>query len=115
MPNDRMHAFFEKLTSAVTFDDVSLDTGYADFTQTDVDLAGKISRNVPLLTPIVGAAMSTVVGPKMAIALAQWGGIGSIPRNLDPEAQAKAVGRVKHHEHGFIDEPITAGPSESIA
>ncbi len=109
MLNPKMSAFFKNMHGrpALTFDDVRLETGFASFFQHDVDLMGRLSRNVTLPTPIAGSAMSTVVGVPMAIALAKWGGIGSLPRSLDPEAQASAVGRVKHHQHGFIDEPIT--------
>jgi IMP dehydrogenase len=111
-------AFFQSKTRdciALTFADVRLDTGYADFLPTEASLEGRFSRNVPLLIPIVGAAMSSVVSIPMAIELAKWGGIASLPRSLDPDTQAKAAARVKHHIHGFIDDPIPARANESVA
>lgn len=115
MPAAEMTRFFETRTTSLTFDDVLLQTAYADFYQSGVDFAGRLSRNVPLPLPIVGAAMSTVVGVPMAVALAKHGGIASMPRSLNPEAQAKAVARVKHHIHGFIDEPIFAYADETVS
>lgn len=109
MSNSALRTFFDsRKDTALTFDDVLLKGARATFSLNEVSLTTNFSRNVPLLMPIVGAAMSSVVGSKMAIALAKLGGIGSIPRSLDPEAQAEAVARVKHHIHGFIDEPILA-------
>jgi IMP dehydrogenase len=116
MPNPAMQEFFERRKGlALTFDDVLLTGARARHMLSDVSLRTHFSRNVPLLVPIVGAAMSSVVGIKMAIALAKVGGIGSIPRSLDPVEQAKAVAKVKHHIHGFIDEPITTDAETSVA
>lgn len=106
--------FFDERRISLTFDDVLAQTGFADFYPADISVAGRLSRNVLLPLPIVGAAMSTVVGTPMAIALAKQGGIGSIPRSLAPEEQAKQVARVKHHIHGFIDDPIFAYVDESV-
>lgn len=115
MSNSSLQKFFESRKDiALTFDDVLLKGARASFALREVSLATQFSRNVHLQVPIVGAAMSSVVGSKMAIALAKLGGIGSIPRSLDPEAQAKAVARVKHHIHGFIDEPILAKAEDTV-
>lgn len=118
MPNEHMQAFFHKRRkdgAALTFDDVLLIGNRAKCAPWEVDLSTRFSRNVKLNLPIVGAAMSTVTEAKMAIALAKMGGIGSIHRILSPENQAKEVGRVKHHQHGFIDEPKTVYPYETVA
>lgn len=115
MPSARMISFFDEQRVSLTFDDVLAQTGFADFAPADVSLRGRISRNVTLPLPIVGAAMSTVVGAQMAIALAKAGGLGSMPRSLEPEEQARHIGRVKHHIHGFIDSPIPAYAGETVA
>lgn len=115
MPSQRMIDFFSRQSMSLTFDDVLAQTGYAGFYPSDISIEGRLSRNIALPLPIVGAAMSTVVGASMAIALAKHGGIGSIPRSLDPEEQAKQVARVKHHIHGFIEAPIAASASETVA
>ncbi|HEV8666631.1 MAG TPA: IMP dehydrogenase [Candidatus Paceibacterota bacterium] len=117
MPSLSAQAFFEAKTRdgiALTFDDIQVETGYADFLPGDICIAGKFSRNVPLLVPVVGAAMSTVVHAPMAIALAKFGGIGSVPRSFDPDAQAREVARVKNNIHGFTDNPVPAQENETV-
>ena len=114
MPSDKVNSFFKSRACALTFDDANLETGPAEFAPHEVNFAGRITRNVGTPLPIAGAAMSSVVGVQMAIALAKAGGIGSLPRSMDPEEQAKAVARVKHHVHGFIDEPIPAYADETV-
>src|ERR1043166_10243945 len=105
MPNDQVNAFFSSRRQALTFDDANLETGPADFAPWDVDFSGRISRNVDVLLPIAAAALSSVVGVPMAIAMAKAGGIASIPRNMSPEEQAKAGARVRPPTHGFVGEP----------
>jgi IMP dehydrogenase len=118
MPSLSATAFFETMArngEALTFDDIQVETNYADFTTQDISIAGAFSRNVPLLVPIVGAAMSSVVHAPMAIALAKFGGIGSLPRSLSPELQAKEAARVKNNIHGFTDNPITISADDTVA
>jgi len=118
MASQTKDEFFEKRKHdgfALTFDDVLLRGARARCAPWEIDLTTRFTRDVPLRMPIASAAMSSVTESKMAIALAKNGGIGSIHRNLPPEEQARVVGKVKHHIHGFIDEPIVAHPYETVA
>lgn len=111
-------AFFQKMDAlglALTFDDVRLQTGFSVVTPDQVSLKTRFSRKVPLLVPITSAAMDTVTGPKMAIALAKLGGLGVIHYNNTPQEQAKAVAKVKYHLNGIVLKPITVRPHETIA
>ena len=90
----------------LTFDDVSLETQYADFLPSVTDISSRFSRNVPLNIPFVSAAMDTVTGHEMAIAVARLGGIGVLHKNKAPEDQAKEVERVKHYLNGLITHPV---------
>lgn len=98
-----MEAFkFEGLT----FDDISLITQYADFLPDAADLSSKFSRNVKLNTPLVSAAMDTVTESRMAIAMAQLGGLGIIHKNLTVERQVEEVRKVKGYLNGIIKNPV---------
>ncbi len=90
----------------LTFDDVSLETGYADFLPETADLSSSLSRGVTLNVPFVSAAMDTVTESEMAIAMALLGGIGVIHKNQGIQEQARDVSRVKHYLHGLIADPI---------
>lgn len=90
----------------LTFDDVSLCTRYADFKPEDTKLKSRFSRNIELNIPFVSAAMDTVTEAKMAIAMALFGGIGVIHRNMTAENQAKEVRRVKKYLNGLIENPV---------
>ena len=79
----------------LTYDDISLLTQYADFLPDDSDVSTRFSRNIKLNIPFVSAAMDTVTESEMAIAMAKLGGIGVIHKNLNPEAQADEVRKVK--------------------
>lgn len=92
---------------ALTFDDVSLVTQYADFLPDETDLTTRFTRNIFLNIPFVSAAMDTVTESGMAIAMAMMGGIGVVHKNLSVEKQAEIVGQVKHHLNGMITEPVT--------
>src|SRR5919106_772954 len=87
-----------ELTEAFTFDDVLLKPGLSDVLPSEVDIRSHITRSISLNLPIVASAMDTVTEAKMAIAMAQAGGIGVIHRNLDPDEQAEQVRRVKKVE-----------------
>ena len=102
---DRLMAQFP--CEALTFDDVSLVTRYADFLPADTNLATPFTRNIRLNIPFVSAAMDTVTESNVAIAMALLGGIGVIHKNLPINRQAAIVGRVKHHLNGLIADPIT--------
>jgi len=97
----------------ITFDDVLLVPARSAVAAADVDLSTQLSRNVRLHIPLVSAPMDTVTEARLAIALAQEGGLGVIHRNLSPQAQAREVEKVKRSEHGIITSPVTLGPAES--
>jgi IMP dehydrogenase len=102
------------LTEALTFDDVSLVPAYSNVLPRDVDLATRLTRDLRLNIPILSAAMDTVTEARLAITMAQCGGIGIIHKNMAVEEQAAQVRQVKKFEAGVIRDPITVTPSTSI-
>ncbi len=100
---------------ALTFDDVLLTPRHSVVLPRDVDLKTKLTRNITLNIPLLSAAMDTVTESRLAIALAQEGGIGIIHKNLSVDQQAKEVSRVKKFESGVVTEPITINPNNSIS
>ena len=92
---------------ALTFDDVLLVPAYSAVLPRDVQLSTHLSRNISLNIPLVSAAMDTVTDARLAIALAQEGGIGIIHKNMTPKEQAAEVMKVKRHEAGVLRDPIT--------
>jgi IMP dehydrogenase len=100
---------------ALTFDDVLLGPQKSDVLPSEVDTSTRFSRNVPLRIPIVSASMDTVTESRLAIAIAQLGGIGIIHRNLPPEEQADEVDKVKRSESGMIVDPITMSPERPVS
>jgi IMP dehydrogenase len=99
---------------ALTFDDVSLVPAHSIVLPQDVDLATQLTRGIRLNLPILSAAMDTVTEARLAIAMAQLGGIGIIHRNMTAEQQAAQVLQVKNFEAGVIREPFTVGPETTI-
>jgi IMP dehydrogenase len=99
----------------LTYDDVLLIPAYSNVLPRDVDTSTQFSRNIKLNIPIVSAAMDTVTESKMAIAIAQEGGIGVIHKNMSIETQAKEVKKVKRAENGMIIDPITLNEKSTIA
>lgn len=99
---------------ALTFDDVLLQPDYSDVLPREVDLSTKLTTGITLNIPLLSAAMDTVTEARLAIALAQEGGLGIIHRNLTPEMQAREVLRVKKFESGIVRDPITVSPDMSI-
>ncbi|KPF70460.1 inosine-5'-monophosphate dehydrogenase [beta proteobacterium AAP99] len=99
---------------ALTFDDVLLTPAFSAVLPKDTSLATRISRNISLNIPLVSAAMDTVTEARLAIALAQEGGIGIIHKNLTVEQQAREVAKVKRHEAGVLRDPITVTPDMRI-
>ncbi len=95
------------LGKALTFDDVLLVPAYSQVLPRDTSLATRLSRNITLNLPLVSAAMDTVTEARIAIALAQEGGIGIVHKNLPPKQQAAEVSRVKRYESGLLRDPIT--------
>jgi IMP dehydrogenase len=100
---------------ALTFDDVLLTPQHSVVLPRDVELKTKLTRNITLNIPLLSAAMDTVTESRLAIALAQEGGIGIIHKNLTIEQQAREVSRVKKFESGVVTEPITINPNNSIS
>jgi len=103
------------IPEGLTFDDVLIIPARSDVQPVDTDVSTRLSRRISLNVPIVSAAMDTVTESKMAIGLAQQGGIGIIHRNLPLERQAEEVDKVKRHESGMIVDPITIRPGDKIA
>ncbi|WP_018994778.1 IMP dehydrogenase [Thioalkalivibrio sp. ALJ2] len=102
------------LGEALTFDDVLLIPGHSNVVPRDVDLTTNITREIQLSAPVVSAAMDTVTEARLAIAMAQEGGLGIVHKNMSAEAQAAEVQQVKKYESGVISEPITIGPTATI-
>ncbi|HVV98106.1 MAG TPA: IMP dehydrogenase [Rhodanobacteraceae bacterium] len=102
------------LSEALTFDDVSLVPAFSNVLPRDVDLGTRLTRNIRLNLPIVSAAMDTVTEARLAITMAQSGGIGIIHKNMTIERQAAEVRLVKKFEAGVIRDPITVSPQTSI-
>ncbi|WP_127145798.1 IMP dehydrogenase [Pelagibacterium montanilacus] len=101
--------------AALTFDDVLLQPARSDVLPTEVNLESRVTKDILLNMPILSSAMDTVTESKMAIAMAQAGGMGVIHRNLTPEQQAEQVKQVKHFESGMVVNPITIGPDATLA
>jgi IMP dehydrogenase len=99
---------------ALTFDDVSIVPGFSATHPNDVDLRTRLCRGIDLNIPILSAAMDTVTESRLAIALAQEGGIGIVHKNLPVEVQAEEVDKVKRSEAGMIVDPVTMRPDQSI-
>ncbi len=100
---------------ALTFDDVLLVPGASDVMPGDVVVNSKVTKTIGLNIPILSSAMDTVTEARLAIAVAQEGGIGVIHRNLSPEEQARQVAQVKKYESGIVLNPVTIAPDASLA
>jgi IMP dehydrogenase len=115
--NDRFGAAAQVargLTEALTFDDVLLVPRHSTVLPSQVDISSRLTRRIRLNVPILSAAMDTVTESRLAIAMAQQGGIGIIHKNLSPDEQAQEVDRVKRSESGMIVNPITLSPEHKI-
>ena len=102
------------LGKALTFDDVLLVPAYSQVLPKDTSLATQFSRNIQLNLPLVSAAMDTVTEARLAIAIAQEGGIGIIHKNLTPQEQAAQVAKVKRYESGVLRDPVVISPQTTI-
>src|SRR5574338_126 len=100
---------------ALTFDDVLLLPAKSDVIPAEVNLQTRLTRNITLNIPIISAAMDTVTESRMAIGIAQQGGLGIIHRNLTIEQQASEVDKVKRSESGMIVDPITMSPDDKVS
>lgn len=102
------------LGEGLTYDDVLLVPAYSEVLPSQVDIKSQFSKNITLNTPIVSAAMDTVTGSDLAIAIAQQGGIGVVHKNMTIEQQAREVRKVKRSESGMIQDPITLIKSATV-
>jgi IMP dehydrogenase len=102
------------LGKALTFDDVLLVPAYSRVLPRDTSLATRLSRHITLNLPLVSAAMDTVTEARLAIAIAQEGGIGIVHKNFTPQQQAAEVARVKRYESGLLRDPITITPEVTV-
>lgn len=102
------------IKKALTFDDVLLVPAFSQILPRDADLTAQFTRDIKLNIPLVSAAMDTVTEARLAIAMAQEGGIGVIHKNLSAEQQAREVARVKRHEFGIVIDPVTVTPDMTV-
>ena len=100
---------------ALTFDDVLLVPGYSEVLPKDVSTRSRLTKNLKLNIPLLSAAMDTVTESRMAITMAQEGGVGILHKNMPPEAHALEVRRVKKFESGVVKDPLIIRPDASIA
>lgn len=101
-------------SEALTFDDVLLQPAFSDVLPREVDMTTQLTRDIRLNIPLISAAMDTVTEFRLAITLAQEGGIGIIHKNMTPDEQARMVTQVKKFERGIVRDPITVPPEMSI-
>src|ERR1700681_3624047 len=99
---------------ALTFDDVLLIPAHSTILPRDVSLTTRLTRTIALNIPLVSAAMDTVTESRLAIAIAQEGGIGIIHKNMTPSAQAAEVSKVKRFESGVVKDPITISQNMTV-
>ncbi|PYV12947.1 MAG: IMP dehydrogenase, partial [Acidobacteria bacterium] len=99
---------------ALTFDDVLLEPARSDIVPAEIDISSRLTKRIPLNIPLLSAAMDTVTDSRMAIAMAQQGGMGIIHKNMTIEAHCDEVDRVKRSESGMIVNPITMSPEQKI-
>ena len=99
---------------ALTFDDVLLVPAHSEVVPREVSLATRLTRGVEINIPVVSAAMDTVTEARLAIAIAQEGGIGIVHKNMSPAKQAAEVAKVKRFESGVVKDPITVSPSMTV-
>jgi len=102
------------LQEALTFDDVLLVPAYSEVLPRDVNLKTRLTRQISLNIPLVSAAMDSVTEARLAISMAQEGGIGIIHKNMTPEEQAQQVRAVKKFESGVIKNPVTVSPDMTV-
>jgi IMP dehydrogenase len=105
---------WEVLREALTFDDVLLKPGLSEVLPSEVDIRSRLTREIAVNIPVIASAMDTVTEARMAIAMAQAGGIGVIHRNLEPDAQAAQVRQVKKFESGMVVNPLTIHPEAKL-
>jgi IMP dehydrogenase len=109
------HSRFPDRSMALTFDDVLIRPGPSEVLPNEVQVGSRVTRSISVNIPILSSAMDTVTEARLAIAMAQAGGIGVVHRNMDPEAQAAEVAQVKKFESGMVVNPVTIYPNATLA
>src|SRR5579872_2605645 len=104
----------QPIPEALTFDDILMLPGRSDVIPATADTGAPLTRNIHLNIPVVSAAMDTVTESRLAIAIAQQGGLGFIHRNMPVDRQVLEVDRVKRYESGMILDPVTMSPHNKI-
>jgi len=104
-----------EIREGLTFDDVLLQPRASDILPADANLKTRLTKNISINVPLISAAMDTVTEARLAIVMAQIGGIGVIHRNLTNEEQAEEVRKVKRFESGMVVDPITIHPDATLA
>ena len=102
------------IREALTFDDVLLEPAHSEILPANTDITGQITRNISLKLPLISAAMDTVTEHRLAIAMAQLGGIGVVHKNFTIEGQAAEVAAVKRFEAGMVVNPVTISPNATL-
>ena len=113
-PPDMRKAPLMNIREALTFDDVLLEPAHSTVLPSDTDVATRLTRNITLKIPLISAAMDTVTEHRLAIAMAQAGGIGVIHKNMSVESQAAEIARVKKYESGMVVNPLTITPERTL-
>ena len=114
-PFSQQNLHFPDNAMALTFDDVLIRPGPSDVLPNEVDVASRVTRSISVNIPTLSPAMDTVTDARLAIAMAQAGGIGVVHRNMDAETQAAEVAQVKKFESGMVVNPVTVGPAGRLA
>lgn len=115
MSDKKTHLSDYLISEYLTFDDVMMLPNYSEILPAEADTRTQLTRNISLNIPIISAAMDTVTESKLAIAMAQAGGIGCIHKNLSLKEQADEVRRVKKFESGIVINPLTISPDDTLA
>src|SRR3712207_3937638 len=103
-----------EIREGLTFDDVLLEPGPSEVMPTQVDVSSRLTKEIKLNIPVVSSAMDTVTESRLAIAMAQAGGMGILHRNLTVEEQADQVREVKRYESGMVINPLTIHPETTL-
>ena len=107
-------SFSRPIPEALTFDDVLMRPGHSEVLPSETDLRSQVTKSISVNLPLISSAMDTVTEARLAIAMAQAGGLGVIHRNLTPEQQADEVRQVKRFESGIVMNPWTVGPDATL-
>ena len=113
-PNKTVENVQSRIRDALTFDDVLLAPAHSEILPANTDITGQLTRNIQLKLPLISAAMDTVTEHRLAIAMAQLGGIGVVHKNFSIEGQAAEVAAVKRYEAGMVVNPVTISPTARL-